>query len=50
MEEATLGSLDWTCHEAGNLSPRQVSCAWRTRENSPSRSGLPRAMNARRGT
>ena len=24
MEEPTLGSLDWTCHEAGNLSPRQV--------------------------
>ena len=24
MEEATLGSLDWTCHEAGNLSPRQI--------------------------
>ena len=24
MEAPTLGSLDWTCHEAGNLSPRQV--------------------------
>ena len=24
MEEPTLGSLDWTCHEAGNLSPRQI--------------------------
>jgi len=24
MEEPTLGSLDWTCHEAGNLSSRQV--------------------------
>ena len=24
MEEPTLGSLDWTRHEAGNLSSRQV--------------------------
>ena len=24
MEEPTLGSLDWTCHETGNLSPRQI--------------------------
>ena len=24
MEDPTLGSLDWTCHEAGNLSPRQI--------------------------
>jgi predicted DNA-binding transcriptional regulator AlpA len=24
IEEPTLGSLDWTCHEAGGLSPRQV--------------------------
>lgn len=24
MEEPTLGSLDWTCHEAGKLSPRQI--------------------------
>src|ERR1700720_4474841 len=24
MEEPTLGSLGWTCHEAGNLSSRQV--------------------------
>jgi predicted DNA-binding transcriptional regulator AlpA len=24
IEEPTLGSLDWTCHEAGGLSPRQL--------------------------
>jgi predicted DNA-binding transcriptional regulator AlpA len=24
MEEPTLGSLEWACHEAGNLSPRQI--------------------------
>ena len=24
IEEPTLGSLDWACHEAGDLSPRQV--------------------------
>ena len=24
MEEPTLGSLDWTCHEAGNLTPSHV--------------------------
>ena len=24
MEEPTLASLDWTCHEASNLSPRQA--------------------------
>jgi hypothetical protein len=24
MEEPTLASLDWTCHEVSNLSPRQA--------------------------
>ena len=24
IEEPTLGSLDWTCHETGGLSPRQL--------------------------
>jgi predicted DNA-binding transcriptional regulator AlpA len=24
IEDPTLGSLDWTCHEAGDLSPRQI--------------------------
>jgi predicted DNA-binding transcriptional regulator AlpA len=24
MEEPTLGSLEWACHEAGNLSHRQI--------------------------
>ena len=48
MEEATLGSLDWTCHEAGNLSPRQV-LRMANEGKFPQPVRVRRAMNARRG-
>ena len=48
MEEPTLASLDWTCHEASNLSPRQA-LRMANEGKFPRPVRVPRAMNARRG-